>query len=305
MKGKRKRLLPMAICSCRIVDVPPVGKEEMVRILRHKLAAFYPGSPDELYFDFVKEGEQALLFFSPRSRIDAIREKEGALPLYSTWHALTGIAVKNGAYAVPAEGKYDLYVYRDGRMGESRVVDVIPPEMEAEILSSDSPVSRNYGPLFQKKKRKNYFLPNLLLIGLIVFLPQLAFLRQIAMDEAYLSSLKEEIADLTVENAQASASQEELNSLYEQYEDLEENRPLDITLFLTELSAALGRDVEIESLVLKKGAFQMNGVGINPLGKMERFQESDYFGNVVPYQVKAIEGSSRETFSLSGVFQDE
>jgi len=305
MKGKKTRLLPLALCSCRVVDVPPVGKEEMARILRHKLAAFYPGSPDDLYFDFVKEGEQALLFFSPRTRIDSIREMEGVLPLYSTWHTLSGISRKDGPYAVPSGGKYDLYIYNDNKLVETRVVDTIPPELEAEVLSPNIAVSRMYGPLFQNKKRRNYFLPNLLLVGLILFLPQLAFFRQIKMDDSYITSLKREIADLTVENAQASASQEELNSLYEEYEDLRENRPLDITLFLSELSAALGRDVEIESLVLKNGAFQMNGVGINPLGKMERFQDNVHFGNVVPYQVKAIESSSRETFSLSGVFQGE
>ncbi|MBN2658734.1 MAG: hypothetical protein JXR86_16885 [Spirochaetales bacterium] len=305
MKPYNPMILSTAICSCRAIDVPPVGNAELQQIIRHKLAAFYPGSPDDLYIDFIKAENRAVVFFSPRNRIDTIRSEYGNIPLYSTWHVLAGREHKNGLYAVPGNGKYDLYVYENDTLVENRVSGVLPPEREVEVISVERKDLKHFAPLFRRKKKKNYLLPNLILAGLILMLPQGAYYRQILMDEKYTAHLKSEIVRLTAETIGTSSSQEEFNSLKSRYEEISLNKPLNIMVFLSELSSALGRDVVIDNLVLKNGSFQMNGTGLNPLGKMENFQNSAYFMNVVPYQVKAIEGTSRESFSLTGVFRSE
>lgn len=305
MSRNKPLILTSLHCSCRVIPVPPVGDGELEQIIRHRMSAFYPGSPDELYRDFIREGDNAVLFYAQVLKIDALREEKGNSPLYAPWHLFSALKNKKGYYAVEAGLRYDLYQYKDDRLEDVRTVDSLPEGEDVQLFPLDRPVSRRAAPLFQKKRKKNYLLINLVLITLVILLPQLAFYRQTRLDEHYAAVLKKEIARLTVEKAGASESEEEYARLLGELEKLEARRPINIVSFLSELSAALGRDVAIDTLVLKEGSFQLNGEGLNPLGKMERFQDNSHFSAVLPYQVKSIDNSSRESFSLTGFYGDE
>ncbi|MBB6478487.1 hypothetical protein [Spirochaeta isovalerica] len=310
---KRKiRILSSNICSVRIMDIPPLGAEETGQVIRHKLAAFYPGSADDLYIDYVRENDKAVVFFASKQKIDSLSDPEGnEFLFYSPWHFFASISEKDGYYGIILDGRIELFCYENDHFVESRSLDY-SSEREASLkeegiafVEPSLSTLNKIEPLFRKKKKKKYFLSNLLILGLLLIIPQFLFYRQVKSDEEYNRTLKKEIQSLILDNARYSGSEEEYGKLMNEYQELKDSRPLNINRFLSELSSSLGRDVVIESLVLKGNSFQLNGVGLNPLGKMEKFQNNGHFSHVVPYQVKALENSSRETFSLTGVYHDE
>lgn len=312
MSRRNQMILPANICSCRIMDVPPVGPSETDQIVRHRLSAFYPGSIEDLYIDSVRAEEKAVVFFSPKNKIDTLRNEKGTVSLYSSWHLLSSLKEKEGKYAVALADKIDILEYKNDQIVSVRSREnsfFVRDELSVngcEIIEGDGKtIQGRFPPLFEGKKRKSYLLPNIFLFVLIIALPQLAYWRQVVMDEEHVAQLRNEIIRLTAESVKASSSEEELEKLILQYDALFSARPLNVMGFLSDLSIALGRDVTINNLVLKDKSFQLNGEGYNPLGKMENFQENQRFGNVLPYQVKAIEGSGRESFSLTGKYDYE
>ena len=302
---KKVRVLSSQICSCRVIDVPPVSFTETEQIIRHKMAAFYPGSPDDLYIDHIVEKGKAIVFFALKSRIDQIRSDEGDVSFYSQWHIFDAVEDKSGYFAITGVDQRNLFLYRGNRLVETGIVDVLPEEEEVTLLSPKDPISKKSEPIFSIRKRKNYGLFNLLLLVLLLIIPQLGLYRQTMMDERYLSELTREINRMTMETARASTSEDELKVLKNQYDQLLRKRPLMLYHFLLDLSTALDKDTHIDSLVLKNNSFQLNGEGKNILGKMENFQKNDSFRHVLPYQVKALDDTTRETFSLTGVYYDE
>lgn len=311
MSRRNQMILSANLCSCRILDVPPVGSVETDQIVRHRLSAFYPGSIEDLYICSVREGDKAIVFFSPKIKIDNLRSVQGNLSLYSSWHFLSSRNDKEGGYAVVLRDKIDALEYH-----KNQIVAVRSRENNSEVMAEladngfviikgNCNFKSRYHPLFERKKRRGYLIPNILLILMIISLPQLAYWRQVTMDEDHVKLLRNEISRLTLESSKSSSSEKELEKLLLQHDKLSVAKPLNILEFLSELSGALGRDVTINNLVLKDRRFQLNGEGENPLGKMENFQENGNFRNVLPYQVKAIEGSGRKSFSLTGMYDHE
>ena len=82
--------------SMRILDIPPVKEAQAGQIIRHRISAFYPGDADDLYIDFIKDGEKTLVFYAGKDKIDRLREEEGNCSLYSLWHLFSGIREKTG-----------------------------------------------------------------------------------------------------------------------------------------------------------------------------------------------------------------
>lgn len=309
MKKNNYFILPAHICSVKILPIPPVNSKEIEQILRYSLSSYYPGSVDDLSIDYVKEGDTAVVFYCPKEKLESIRKDNPKEKIYTAFHLLQSLKNKNGHFAIALDNRIEILTFSDNLLQEIKSLEDSRQNRTSlqnegiEITMADkiaAPLKNQ--SLFQLRKRRNLLLINLCLITLLILLSQLMFYRQIRLDEQYRTDLKKSIALISEKNARISSSREEMESLVLEYEKLLSEKPLNIYSFLSDLSFALGSDVKIDSLILKNNSFQLNGKGVNPLGKMENFQNNSSFHSVIPYQVKNIQGSQRESFSLTGMY---
>lgn len=311
MKKNNTIILPASLCSVRIMDIPPVSNREIEQIIRYRLSSYYPGSVDDLAVDYIREGEKVLIFYCLKERIESLRSDKQRIRFYGTYHLLYSIKNKNGHYAVILESRIEVHRYSDNHLQEQRTLEDTPVN-RSELLSdgiqlfqSDKLELSKIQPLFQIRKKRNYLMINLFFTTLLIGLLQFAYYRQITLDEKYRTELKQSILLLSEKNALITSSEEEMRVLLTEYKRLLSEKPLNIYSFLSDLSSALGSDVKIDSLILKNMSFQLNGKGMNPLEKMENFQNNPSFHSVIPYQVKNLEGTRKESFSLTGMYGDE
>lgn len=311
MKTSNVIIVPANICSCRIIPLPPVADKERENIVRYKLSAFYPGSVENLKIDYIRTGESAVVFFMPIDRYEELTDSKDKKKILSTYHLLKNRKDKNGLFAVPVQNRIDIHEYKNneliqlwsvGDTAESRREFL---EQGALFVGEDEWELKRIEPLFIRRRKGNFLLQSLLLFTLIIFIPQMAYYRQVRSEEEYLETLNRAVSQKTAQIEQTVSSEKEFDSLLVQYDKLIMGKPLNIQEFLSGLSFSLGPDVEIQSLVLKENRFQLNALGNNPLGKMESFQNNPLFFSVIPYQVQALEGSSLEKFSLTGMYGHE
>lgn len=308
MKKNKVLILPAHTCSVKILHIPPVNNKEIEQIIRYRLSSFYPGSVNDLSLDYVKEGDKAIVFYCSKEKIQSLQRDKPQEKIYTVYHLLQSLKNKNGQYAVSLENRIEVHTYSENYLHELKSLEDTPhtrillQNEGIEITRADDLPAPKTQWLFQIRKKRNFLLINILIITLILVLSQLLFCRQIRLDERYRGELKKSIVQLSEKNAQITSSLEEMNGLYIEYEKLLSGKPLNIYHFLSDLSFALGSDVKIDSLILKNSSFQLNGHGINPLGKMENFQNDPSFHSVIPYQVKNLEGTERESFSLTGMY---
>ena len=138
------------------------------------------------------------------------------------------------------------------------------------------------------------------LFTLLVLLLPLNLYRQVKSEERHVYLLKQDIAALSANKSQALPSEEEYSDLLNQYGGLVASRPPDVSLFFHELAESLGEGVTLDNLVLKNNSFQLKGEAENPLGRMESFRENGSFSKVLPYQIKPVEGSVKQSFFIDG-----
>ncbi len=311
MIPKNYILLTTNICSCKIMDIPPVGVNELEQIIRYKLSSYYPGNINDLKVDFIKSGNKAIVFFIRLEKLKVIYSENPKCKIITTYHLFKNIRDKNGIYVISLDGRLEVLEYEENELKEVRsIIDMeenrIKLEAEEAVFIAENECSvKNVNSLFLKRKKRNYLLQNIILLTLIIVIPQIGFYFQVRKDEQYLLKLKTAITEISQKREEMSSSVEEMNNLELEYANLMIKKPMDIYEFISDLSFALGSEVKIESLVLKENSFQMNGRGLDPLVKMERFQDNKLFDSVIPYQVQAIEGSSLERFSLSGEYDNE
>lgn len=297
-------ILSASMCSCRVLQLPPVGIREKEQIILNNMSTFYPGSVDDLYIDLVPQGNETIIFYVEKKVIDKLRIDNEDEEFFSSWHILTEIEEKEGYYACMIDNRYDLLKFSNNRLVEVRTIESVRG-MNVRIIENFIQNPKYSLSLFLKKKKKSFLIPNLLLITFLLFLPQLFYYIQIQLEEGYCGELKSFTSRLLIDSQEKTANQERWESYQEEYEELLELKPVDISHFFKDLSLALGKDVTIKSLTLKGDRFQISGEGDNPLGKMESFHYIGKFHSVIPYQVKAINGSERESFSITGVYHDE
>lgn len=310
MSIMKKEILTGDICHCRILNIPKVNSRDMISIIRYKLTSYYPGSVDDLLIDFIRQGDKVIVFYMEQSVYSDLQNQVPRGRFFSSFHMLSGINDKEGKYYIGINNRLEILNYSGNKLIQYR--SIVDSAANRKILKSEEArivenqlIKKNSIPLFLKKKKRNYLLQILFLILLLFFVPQISLYLQMHSEEQNLGNLEIELRDLTDKNLELSASQQELNELKREYEILNLKKPLNLYRFISDLSEALGNDVEIESLVLKNNSFQMNGVGYKPLEKMEDFQLNNKFQSVLPYQIQSITGSQKVRFSLTGVYYNE
>ena len=75
---------------------------------------------------------------------------------------------------------------------------------------------------------------------------------------------------------------------------------MDTYSILSELEPILTKDTTIQSFILEKNFFQIEAIGRNPLGLMERFKGKEVFTNVKLLQIVPLKNSDKELFKISG-----
>lgn len=70
----------------KIIEVPPVGEEEVDKLLSYRLRSIYPGDPTETSFDFKiiskKKKRYAILFITSKKNIETYRQVGERKPLF-------------------------------------------------------------------------------------------------------------------------------------------------------------------------------------------------------------------------------
>ena len=304
-------ILTANICSCKVLDVPPVSEGELESLIRYRLTSFYPGDVEDLKIDFIRVKERVIVFYLSQNVYQKLVTDNPREKFYTVYHLTAQRKNPPGIFYFPVNKRLEVLEYDDRGLREFySLPDSESNRSKLEKRGGEALNREDFSPpkgnsLFSGRKKSNYTAQILGLIVLIVFLPQLFYYRQIRSEEKYLEDMEKKTEKLMINNSLISTSEEEMKVLEEKYNSLVKEKPLSLYLFLSDLSTALGPDTEIESLVLKDRSFQMNGVGFNTLGKMENFQNDRMFSSVIPYQVRTVEGSRRERFSLTGFYDYE
>ncbi len=104
------------------------------------------------------------------------------------------------------------------------------------------------------------------------------------------------------ESLRTIAIQKDVEGLTAELAKIQGQKPQDLYLFFSELSAILGSGVTISSVEVNNGNFRIDAVGSNPLRLMEGFAGNPSFSGVKLSQSVPDERSGKERFSFSGVF---
>ncbi|MDA3810816.1 MAG: hypothetical protein PF518_10890 [Spirochaetaceae bacterium] len=301
-------ILTANICSCKILDIPPLGQNELENIIRYKLTSFYPGSVDELEIDYIRSKERVIVFYISRNKLDILKNGNPNIKFYSSYHLLEDLLDKQGTYCLPLENRLEILNFTGNKLTDLFSIPFSEENLflqkneNAVIIEKAETNLTKVKPLFQKRRQTDYTIQILLFFTLMLLIPQIFLSIQKKYDELYLQNLEIELNTLVLKNNDVFSMESKLNKLKSQYESLRMNKPLNIYTFLSDLSLALGSDTEIDSLVLKDQSFRLNATGYKPLEKMEKFQKNPGFQSVIPYQVQSIPGTSREKFSLTGFY---
>lgn len=165
---------------------------------------------------------------------------------------------------------------------------------------------RRLDGLFGEARRaRAMFTPAARIAGLAVVvaaLGVLVFFKHVWLAEASCDRLKKTHSDLVKQSGRVMAVQKEVDALRAELSSMSAEKPQDIYLLLSELTRVLGSAVQIRDMQVQGDSFQIEAVGSNPLKLMEGFRDNAYFSVVKLSQVVPDPRSSRERFSLSGVF---
>lgn len=301
----------MQQCSCRILDIPPLSCKEVENVIEHKLSSFYPGNPAALYWDYSIQDNQALIFFAPAERINTLRDKKKNLKLFSSWHLCSSVNNKEGSYAYDSGETIDIFTFQDNVLLEVKSVessDSVKEQLKSEgvqILNLEGNWAQNCRPLFSRKRSRSLLIPNLLLITSVFLLAQILYFNHLKGFDEYNKNLKKSIQIESIKMESDASLNREMENTLAEIERLKNDVPINIWNFMGDLSESLGTDVHISKLTINKHNFQMEATGNNPLQKMENFSDNPNFQNVIPYHIKAIEDSSRESFFLTGAYDRE
>ncbi len=172
------------------------------------------------------------------------------------------------------------------------------PELESGL--------RNVDGLFREKKRTPAILtPAARIAGLALIVAVLAvsvFFKRVWMEENRAAILVKTYSTLEKQSSRTIVLQKQVEGLRSELARLDSAEPQDLYLFLSELTRALGDDVQIRSLQVQGDSFQIEAAGSNPLKVMEGFRDSARFDAVKLSQVVPDVRSGKERFSFSGVF---
>jgi len=307
---KNNKILPLNICFCRYLEIPPVSDKEIKNIIRYKLSAYYPGSIDDLIIDYLKMGKMYAVFYMSRKKFNFLKKQFPEVQFFSSYHlfnfSVSDLEIKQYAHI---DDRIEIVTKSDSLSFE---LNSLPYDFNtlSRLIDRGYSEVENYSPLtktsiFKRNKKNNYFLQIGILMLLIFAVPQVSGYFQYKSDSQYLEVIEKELNLTLDEKSKKIFSLTELDFLKTEYKFLMENQPISPFRFFTELSFLLERETTIDSLVLKNNSFQLNARGYKPLNKMDGFQQSRQFHSVIPHQVQTIVGSEKEKFSLTGFYKYE
>ena len=161
--------------------------------------------------------------------------------------------------------------------------------------------------VFREGRKSNPFLTQPVRItGLscgVVVLAALLLFKQAWQAEAAYAEAKETLSRLEMQSRAVLGLQKDVETLSARLAGMQAHRPLDVWLFLSELSRVLGGDARIRSLEVKGDAFRVEALGSNPLRLMETFRGNPFFSDLELSQVVPDARTGKERFSFSGVFR--
>ncbi len=148
-----------------------------------------------------------------------------------------------------------------------------------------------------------YYVPILIIV--ILALAFLLFKRSVREEESYLAGLKAQFDTIQKQTSKVIYLQNEIAALQEELDTLMGKKPTDPYLILSELESILQPEAVVQSFIMEKNFFQIEAVGVNPLGLMEIFKTKDIFENVKLVQIVPVKGSDQELFKITGTVHIE
>jgi len=311
MRKENIKILSASLCYCKVLEIPPVSTREINNIIKYKLTSYYPGSVDDLKIDYIQKGNKVIVFYIPEDKYESFKKDNHNSSFYSSYHLFENINEKEGLYCTVLDDRLEILNFRENKFIDISSVPYSEETLSAQkahganLIAIDIKSLKKSDALFVKKKKSNFLLHIMILLTMTIAIPQLFYNYQIHMEENYLKEMELKLNTMVLQNKVESSAEIEQNQLKLEYEELISKKPLQLYPFFSDISSALGEESHIISLVLKGNSFQLNGIGLKPLEKMEKFQDNSNFQSVIPYQVQSIADSKKEKFSLTGFYANE
>lgn len=181
----------------------------------------------------------------------------------------------------------------------------LPGGMEAVALATIAAGTRRSAGVF-RGRRRDFLLSGagLALLGAACAILAVAVLaKYVDRAERRVADLSTACAALEAESRRALAIRKEDEALEAAVVRMEAMRPRDVYASLSSLLDVLGEETQLVGLTLRDETFQVEAIGTNSLGLMERLRAHESFGEVRLSRVVPEAQSGRERFSFAGSFR--
>jgi cell division protein FtsB len=242
-----------------------------------------------------------ILVFTENEKVDSFvikRAEKLSLDMNQIIKMLTGHADEfNWVIFCSEQEKELIKEMAAGLVDKNTSVEVFP------IQDALNRINRKTNYLFAEKKKKRLINQKLriqLLCIIVLFIFALLFKKTVDWQQRYLIDLETSIGSLAKQTTEVVSLQNEIEAMEEELNSLKEKIPMDVYFILSELEPVLTKDTRVQSFILEKNFFQLEAIGRNPLGLMERFKEKKVFTNVKLLQIVPLKNSDKELFKISG-----
>jgi len=301
--AKKKKLAILFLCRKEVLEEYKKiasGKHLLLPFaLMKPFIAGYPGKA--AVFSFWHDAWIDILVFSENDKVDSFVIKRTAklsIDINQVMKMLPEYAGKFNWVVFGSEQEKELLKEKVAIVaGKNISVEVFP------IKDTLSRINRKTNFLFEEKKKKSLINQKLriqLLCIIILFIAALLFKKTVDRQQRYLIDLENSIGSLAKHTTEVVSLQNEIEAMEEELNSLKEKRPMDTYSILSELEAVLTKDTRIQTFILEQKFFQLEAIGRNPLGLMERFKDKKVFINVKLVQIVPLKNSDKELFKISG-----
>jgi hypothetical protein len=105
-------------------------------------------------------------------------------------------------------------------------------------------------------------------------------------------------------NKDLSGKLAEIKTLEKDLADLHAQKPVDYYLLLSELSKTLGAETNIQSIMIKNDAFQLEALAADPLNAEEKLRADSLFSGIAVSEMKPVPNSGMQYFRMKGTFHN-
>ena len=281
-------------------DYPFLSKKDAARAIETEVISLLPDSPEKYVFDsrvmrHENGGYRAVGISIKRNLLEVIRSEFANVPLFVPVVSSL-LERQEGKILIERAGQYDYFEI------DSYTAHFEQGYSVYESKYKTAPSKNNL--VFQEKRL--HLVDKVLVWALgVLIVSASVFLMTDRLAEKYENELiryGRENSQLVVSQRQRLRLQTEVGNLQTQFLLLENKAPYSAYALLSLLSQIMSGETKIQSVVIKGSGFTIRGETVGALSLVHELETTPGFSGVKIDEISPQEGTSLETFTLSGSF---